>query len=61
MKTTFGNLNEKDLFINQANQVCQKGYGVWRGTEKVLYCPEGDVGRFWCNDDEPVTKLKDFD
>lgn len=64
--TTFGKLNQGDLFVTRWHQVCQKGQSIYErnkygeySTARVLYCPDGSVGRFWFEHHEPVTKLPD--
>lgn len=57
MKTTFGQLSEGSLFLNEFGQVVEKGCGILAESGKIISCPEGDIGRFYCLSDEPVTQL----
>ena len=57
METTFKNLEPNDLFANEYGQIMVKGYGVWFYTGKIVYCDEGDVGRYYVEADARVTKI----
>jgi len=57
MKTTFENLEVGDLFANEHGQIMVRGYGVWFNTGKIVYCDEGDIGRYYVEADAPVTKI----
>ena len=57
MKTTFEKLEVGDLFANEYGQIMVRGYGVWFHTGKIIYCDEGDVGRYYIKADAPVTKI----
>tara|TARA_Y100000385_G_scaffold84209_1_gene86336 strand:+ start:64 stop:264 length:201 start_codon:yes stop_codon:yes gene_type:complete len=57
METTFEKLEPNDLFANEYGQIMVKGYGVWFNTGKIVYCDEGDIGRYYVKADAPVTKI----
>ena len=57
METTFKNLEVGDLFANEHGQIMVRGYGVWVHTGKIVYCDEGDVGRYYVEADAPVTRI----
>ena len=57
METTFEKLEPNDLFANEYGQIMVKGYGVWFHTGKIVYCDEGDVGRYYVEANAPVTRI----
>lgn len=61
MKTIFADVKENDIFVNDENQVCQKGYGIFWNTGKILFCSEGSVGRYYVNPNDEVTVLTDIE
>ena len=61
MKTTFEKLDPCDLFANEHGQIMVKGYGIWVNTGKIVYCDEGDVGRYYVDAGAPVTRINSPD